>query len=696
MTTNLYPKSPVSVPENFTSLTSSYKLKAFLAIFAVLVFFLLYFALVAAFSYLAFLAIMYPVSDYNAFSILLKVGAVLATVMLVVFSLKFIFKIRKVKPENRIKLTPSEHPQLVSFVEEICKETGAPAPRHIYIDPDVNAYVMYSNIWLSLIFPTKKDLTIGLGLVDSLTLSEFKAVIAHEFGHFAQRSMRVGSYILSANTIIHDMIFSRDKWDEVLDGWRSLDLRLSAAAWLITPLIWLVRQLLGLFYRFLNMMYSALSREMEFNADKYAVKVSGSEAIVRSLWKLEPGLENWSRTISHAYVAANKNIFTRNLYHHNALAHSRTKSKVESAYESLVKDERGGALYFQTSDHSKVAMYASHPPNNLREGNAKTPFLDCEEDERSPWLLFGNKEALQQKMTELVYRTYLQKEPKEFLDTEAFESFIQEEEAGKEIMEEYHNAFVDRFLTIPDSGELEKESGHSPGMAKGLKTELYDLMAPIRDLDQLIAKAQSIAEGTSKEKQLVFQGISYKKKQLGEVYSLMMQERNKLLENHFMEWDKKFCVSYFSLAKSQGKENELKSLYSAYTDFGNFYKKLLGTRAAFIERFNNLLMRTDVAQVELTDFKHDFNGALQKLNEDMDAWAEADFVPLPNIPNLKELREAIIQGGSFVPGDGSIFENGEFDRMVNSIEKAVSHCLRIDQKRIIGILEFHKSLEDSV
>ena len=85
----------------------------------------------------------------------------------------------------------------------------------IFIDPDVNAYVSYTNVWLSLFFPTRKELTIGLGLVSTLNVSEFKAVIAHEFGHFSQKSMKIGSYIHSANTIIHDMIYNRDKWDVV-------------------------------------------------------------------------------------------------------------------------------------------------------------------------------------------------------------------------------------------------------------------------------------------------------------------------------------------------------------------------------------------------------------------------------------------------------------------------------------------------
>ena len=139
-------------------------------------------------------AIFYPIQNVNRFTILLKIGAVLTAITLFTFTLKFIFKIKNHKIPNRVKLKENENPELWAFILQICKDTGAPKPKNIYVDPDVNAYVSYTNMWLSLIFPVKKELTIGLGLVSCLNLSEFKAVMSHEFGHFAQRSMKIGSF----------------------------------------------------------------------------------------------------------------------------------------------------------------------------------------------------------------------------------------------------------------------------------------------------------------------------------------------------------------------------------------------------------------------------------------------------------------------------------------------------------------------
>ncbi len=303
----LYPQSPKTLPKKLTTLPSSYQLRASLAILAILLFFALYAGLVVGLGYLVYYAFTYEVEHINKLTILMKIGSIAGSVMLFIFTLKFIFKLKNNKPNNRIKLLKNDYPQLWSFVDKICQETGAPKPKAIYADPDVNAYVSYTNMWLSLFLPVKKELTIGLGLVSCLNISEFKAVISHEFGHFAQRSMKIGSYIISANTIIHDMIFSRDKWDDLLDQWRASDLRLSFAAWIITPIIWLIRQVLNLFYQFLNIMYSSLSREMEFNADKVAISTSGSDAIISGLWKLDPGYTKWNTTVNHAYMASQKN-----------------------------------------------------------------------------------------------------------------------------------------------------------------------------------------------------------------------------------------------------------------------------------------------------------------------------------------------------------------------------------------------------
>ena len=97
--------------------------------------------------------------------------------------------------------------------------------------------------------PVKKNLIIGLGLVNGLNLSEFKAVLAHEFGHFSQSSMQLGSYVYTANQVIYDLVYQRDIFDDLLAKARRTNIRIAIFAWLATFILWLLRMLLQLAFK---------------------------------------------------------------------------------------------------------------------------------------------------------------------------------------------------------------------------------------------------------------------------------------------------------------------------------------------------------------------------------------------------------------------------------------------------------------
>ncbi|PCH76969.1 MAG: hypothetical protein COB98_04770 [Flavobacteriaceae bacterium] len=696
MENSTYPQSPINVPENLTKLPASYQFRAALAILAILLFFVMYFGLVVLLGYLAYYAFVYDMGSVNKLTILLKIGAIAGAVMLFVFTLKFVFKLKNHKPTNRIKLKKDDHPELWSFIDTICKETGAPRPKTIFIDPDVNAYVSYTNVWLSLLFPVKKELTLGLGLISCLNLSEFKAVVSHEFGHFAQRSMKIGSYINSANAIIHDMIFTRDSWDNLLDQWRNSDIRLSAAAWIITPMIWVIRKVLSLFYQFLNVMYSSLSREMEFNADKVAVKTSGSEAIVAALWKLDVGFEQWDITLNMGYLAAQKKMYVKNMYTHHLDVIQEAKGEQLIALGELSKDSNGINIYFTDSEISKVDMYASHPDNDKREGNAKTPFVPCEIDDRSPWILFNNQGELQQEMTALIHDKYLNKKPTHFSSDKEFSRFVQIETFNENLSEEYENTFESRFLTIEEEGELRVSGEKFKGNTKeldSLKERLKLLMAPIHDINELLIKAQQIAEGSIKENSFSFKGQQYEKKTLEEGYGKLIDERERLFQNDFKTWDLEFCSFHYVLAQKKGLQIKLLNVYKQHELISDFYKSCVETKNRILQELNDLQVREDVSEEEVSRFSDKVIMEFKGLKKEMDIFDEMTFVLLANIDTVQELKDAIIEADCFNIETGKIFENGSFEKIMNTLDSTAVHCQRVDKKSIAAILTIHKELQ---
>lgn len=687
--------TPQKIPQNLTKLSNSYLIQSTLAVISILLFFVLYLSLITGLVYLVYFAFKYNIEYINKFTILGKLGAIAGSVMLLFFTLKFVLKLKNPKANNRIKLQKSDYPELISFIENICKETGAPRPKSIYVDPDVNAYVAYTNIWLSLFLPTKKDLTIGLGLVSTLNLSEFKAVMAHEFGHFAQKSMKIGSYIHSANTIIHDMIFTRDKYDEMLDRWRSSDIRLSFAAWIITPIIWLIRQVLRLFYVFLNIMHSALSREMEFNADKVAVKTVGSEAIVSGLWKLEFGHEKWSTIINNAYHASKKNIFTKNLYEHKNALLEKSKEEITNKFDQLPIDTNGSKKFFSQSENSKVSMYASHPPNDLREKSAKNPYIFCEIDTRSPWILFNNSTILQEQMTQLIYELYLGKAPEQYSDYATFEKFVDAENKNTALFNELANTFENRFINIPSTKfflDMISEIENPSQKYLDLKVEINELMKPIKELESLMTKVQQIASGVIKDKAIEYKSITYNKKNLQTVFDILISDREFLFNYQFKNWDEKYLSLCYFLAKKEGKSEVLLKLYNQQKEITDLYQTIISTKSKILTEINDLQKMGEVSQEMVNNLSNDIKGYVKFLNEKINSLHSLDFIPLPNIDNINELKEAIVENGQMEIPLGRVFENGKIDKILFAIESAISNCNRVENKNLEEILKIHQIL----
>ncbi len=420
-------------------------------------------------------------------------------------------KAQKFKGKS-VEITQESEPELYDFVQNLIKQTGAPKPKYIGVNNDVNAFVYYGNTFLSLFLPARKNLMIGMGLMNGLNVSEFKAVLAHEFGHFSQSSMRVGSYVYMANRIIHDMVYNRDRWDMLLDEWRAQDIRLSFMAYALMPVVWLVRQFMVLFYKLLNMLYASLQREMEFHADKVAVSVSGSDAIVTALWKLEFASEALQQAYQNIYHASKQEIYSQNIYDQQTSILNSLKPEMEQLIAEMKMDEQGVKKVFSEEVYSTLSMYDSHPPSSDRERNAKSPYILVETDDRHPSILFRKAVEVQKKLTQELYVEGYNLQAEEWrskASNSAVEEFIREEKKDREAFPpELLNTFNQRLTVKPDI-ELITSQDLSIGLDQQRITEIYQilvneklakLMEPVAKFDEEANRAHQIAQGAVKPK----------------------------------------------------------------------------------------------------------------------------------------------------------------------------------------------------
>src|SRR5579871_2715519 len=262
MKESLYPPSIQGAPPELTIPSPAYRRQVVIVLLSLAVFILFYLGLLIGSGWVVIYAISQGMSEPSMYASRSEnnwfFGLAVLAVILFLFLAKALFKWRKEREELRIEITQQEHPILFDFVRRICEDTRAPFPYRIFVTPDVNAAVFYNSSLLSLILPVKKNLLIGLGLVNGLNLSEFKAVLAHEFGHFSQSSMRLGSYVYMANHIIYDLVYRRDAFDDLLAKAKRLNIRIAIFAYAIYGVLWVLRKILQGAFHMINFFQSAL------------------------------------------------------------------------------------------------------------------------------------------------------------------------------------------------------------------------------------------------------------------------------------------------------------------------------------------------------------------------------------------------------------------------------------------------------
>jgi Zn-dependent protease with chaperone function len=400
LTRDLYPAGPSNVSADLTKPTSAYKQRAWWAVASLALFVVLYIALASWFVWTAYR--LYSEAMRGGTGVLFNYFIGTCAAFLAIFMLKALVFVKKGSTANDVEVTQADQPRLFAFLYRLADEAGAPRPTRVFLSARVNAAVFYDLSVINLIFPSKKNLEIGLSLVNVLSLSETKAVLAHEFGHFAQRSMAIGSWVYIAQQIAEHVIAKRDKLDGFLQGLSSTDFRIAWIGWLLSLIVWSIRSLLDTILRLVVLAQRALSRQMEFQADLVAVSLTGSDELIHALHKLQAADEAWERTLSFA----NSELRAERMPHDLFAVQTQIIKKMahifdDEDYGKVPKFE--GSMpaahrVFKTSFAQPPQMWSTHPASSDREENAKKTYLPAPHDDRSAWLLFDKVEELKAKV----------------------------------------------------------------------------------------------------------------------------------------------------------------------------------------------------------------------------------------------------------------------------------------------------------
>ena len=380
---------------------------------------------------------------------------ILASGLLFLFLLKGFFKLRGHGRGGGSRDYGTRSTSVFCFHPPAMQGYRAPLPYRVFLTPEVNAMVCYNSQLQSLFLPTPKNLVLGLGLVNHLNLSELKAVLAHEFGHFAQSSMKLGTYVYQVNCLIGDMVYGRDFFDDFLARMRGGDARLDVFAMTFAGLIWTLRNMLEGLFSAINFANSALSRQMEFNADLVAVTVTGSDALIHALARIEIADQALGHSMRDLVAAGDHKLYTRDLFMHQtrALDYLRQAKNDPNFGElpALPENLTESNQLFKPGDTGVPLMWATHPSNYDREDhNVKRVYLRGAIDERPAWLLFQDASAVRERVTAEFFAVEHDVAATDLIDSAGVQAFIDAEHAETTYPARFLGMYTDRYLDLSD------------------------------------------------------------------------------------------------------------------------------------------------------------------------------------------------------------------------------------------------------
>jgi Zn-dependent protease with chaperone function len=225
------------------------------------------------------------------------------------------------------RLEPDEHPDLFKVLRGVARDTGQDMPAEVYLINEVNAWVSERGGVMGI--GGRRVMGLGLPLLQTTTVSQFRAILAHEFGHYHGGDTKLGPWIYKTRVAIM----------RTLQG-------LDEGGIIHKPFEW--------YGNFFMRVTQAISRAQELAADRLAAQVAGAQAMIDALVAVERSGMAYDAFFRDELVPVVSNGF---------------KPPIAAGFSRFLEAEPVAASLASAVDESlregKGDTYDSHPP--LRE-----------------------------------------------------------------------------------------------------------------------------------------------------------------------------------------------------------------------------------------------------------------------------------------------------------------------------------------
>lgn len=510
----------------------------------------------------------------NLFIIVLAIGIASLGAMVLAFLTKFIFKSHVSDLTGYIEVTKEEEPKLFKLIDDIVEIVETDFPNKVYLSADVNASVFYDSSFWSMFIPNKKNLVVGLGLVNSLYEDEVKAVLAHEFGHFSQKTMKVGSYVYNVNQVIFNLINDNDDFDRMVYNWSKINDFFPFFVEIARSIVKGIQSILRSLFILVNKSYMGLSREMEFHADETAALVTGIEPLKTSLLRMSLMDQSFDAALSFYNERISENIKSPNIYKEQQFILNFWADEYEIPIVNglpLVSQDQWKR--FNKSKLEIENQWASHPSSEdrikrLEQIKMIFPIVNSGLANQ----IFTNIESFQKKFSEMIFTNVTYKGEATDLPIDAFKhEFTKVHLENKHA--DFYNNYYDNKNPIPFDLDAKQEPVGNLLVEELFSDEkvdwVYESIALMNDYDTVT----QIGEGNIPVKTFDYDGKRHTKK-YARIFKFKLEKDLNKLTTKIAHNDQLIYYFFSSLAEKMGTKIVLKNLYSNFFDLDKNYDEM--------------------------------------------------------------------------------------------------------------------------
>lgn len=174
---------------------------------------------------------------------------------------------------NGVPIDLAKEKRFRAHIESIATTLKEPMPAEVYLLGDANAFVSQAGGFMGV--GSRRIMGVGLPLLQMLTVSQFRAVLAHEFAHYYAGDTGLAPWVYGTTRALARVYENLGKKSDIM----SFLARWAVVAAPYMVLMWAMR----LYWKLFIGMTQLISRRQEYRSDELACHIAGSQPLIGGL-----------------------------------------------------------------------------------------------------------------------------------------------------------------------------------------------------------------------------------------------------------------------------------------------------------------------------------------------------------------------------------------------------------------------------